>query len=801
MKYIFILALFVFPQLIYQAQVILVKDKTTNEPLELVTITSHSPKAITVSNAAGEAKVTLFKNSKKITFQLLGYSTVIKSYVEIKENNFTIDLTPKNISIDQVVVSATKWGQLKNEISSKVTVISPKEIEFQNPQTAADLLNISGEVFIQKSQQGGGSPMLRGFATNRILISVDGIRMNNAIFRSGNIQNVISLDPFTIENTEVLFGPGSIIYGSDAIGGSMNFYTKRPQFTLSNTPLIYGNAQYRLSSANSENTGHIDINLGWKKFAMITSVSYNSFGNLTMGSNGPEEYLRNEYVKSNNGIDQIIENKNPENQISTKYSQLNLMQKLRFSPNGNWYFDYGFHFSTTSDFDRYDRMIRYKNDLPKSAEWYYGPQKWILNNLTITNLSPNQFYDDLAIRLAYQYFEESRNDRDYQDTELRIREEQVDAYSLNVDLNKELNNTSRLIYGVEAVINTVNSIGINENIVTGIKENGPSRYPKSNWLSLAGYLVYQNNLRSDLHFQAGMRYNYYELNSDFDTTFYPFPFTTSNISDGAVNGSLGLVFTPEESWSIGLNLSTGFRSPNVDDIGKVFDSEPGSVVVPNPNLKAEFAYNSELNVAKIFDDFLKLDLTGYYTFLENAMVRRDFELNGLDSIYYNNELSQVQAIQNGASAYVWGVQAGFDLNIMDNLSLTSRISFQKGEEELDNADKSPLRHAAPMFGATHLMYKYINIKADLYLNYNGEISYDNLSEEERSKTYIYAIDNNGNPYSPSWYSLNLKLSYDYSKQLSLKFGIENITDERYRPYSSGIAAPGRNFILSTKVHF
>jgi iron complex outermembrane recepter protein len=801
MKYIFILALFIFPQSVYQAQVILVKDITTNEPLELVTITSHSPKAITVSNAAGEAKIALFKNSPKITFQLLGYSTIIISYDEIKENNFSVVLTPKNISIDQVVVSATKWGQSKNEISSKVTVISPKEIEFQNPQTAADLLNISGEVFIQKSQQGGGSPMLRGFATNRILISVDGIRMNNAIFRSGNIQNVISLDPFTIENTEVLFGPGSIIYGSDAIGGSMNFYTKRPQFTLSDAPLIYGNAQYRFSSANNENTGHIDLNLGWKKFAMITSVSYNSFCNLTMGSNGPDEYLRNEYVKSNNGSDQTIENKNPENQISTKYSQLNLMQKLRFSPNGNWYFDYGYNLSTTTDFDRYDRMIRYKKDSLKSAEWYYGPQKWILNNLTITNLSPNQFYDDLAIRLAYQHFEESRNDRDYQDTELRIREEQVDAYSLNIDLNKELNSTSRLIYGVEAVINTVNSIGINENIVTGIKEDGPSRYPKSNWLSLAGYLVYQNNLRSDLHFQAGFRYNYYELKSDYDTTFYPFPFTTSNISDGAVNGSLGLIFTPTESWSIGLNLSTGFRSPNVDDIGKVFDSEPGSVVVPNPNLKAEFAYNTEINVAKIFDDFLKLDLTGYYTFLENAMVRRDFELNGFDSIYYNNELSQVQAIQNGASAYVWGIQAGFDLNIMDNLSLTSRISFQIGEEELDNGENSPLRHAAPMFGTTHLVYKHINIKADLYLNYNGEISYNNLSEEERSKTYIYATDNNGNPYSPSWYSLNFKISYDYSKQLSLKFGIENITDERYRPYSSGIAAPGRNFILSTKVHF
>ncbi len=237
----------------------------------------------------------------------------------------------------------------------------------QNPQTAADLLNISGDVFVQKSQQGGGSPMIRGFATNRVLISVDGIRMNNAIFRSGNIQNVISLDPFSIENTEVVFGPGSIIYGSDAIGGSMNFYTIHPQFSISSSPKINGHAQYRFSSANNENTGHFDINLGFKNLASLTSVSYNSFGNLLMGSDGPNEYLRNEYVKTIDGNDFISANKNNKEQTPTKYSQLNLMQKIRFTPNEKWYFDYGFHYSETSDYDRYDRLTLYSNEFTKKC--------------------------------------------------------------------------------------------------------------------------------------------------------------------------------------------------------------------------------------------------------------------------------------------------------------------------------------------------------------------------------------------------------------------------------------------------
>ncbi len=133
--------------------------------------------------------------------------------------------------------------------------------------------------------------------------------------------------------------------------------------------------------------------------------------------------------------------------------------------------------------------------------------------------------------------------------------------------------------------------------------------------------------------------------------------------------------------------------------------------------------------------------------------------------------------------------------------MSSRINHQIGKEELDNGNTSSLRHVAPLFGNIHLIYKRENIKADLYLYYNGEISYANLAEEERSKIYQYAIDKNGNPYSPSWINLNLKLSYHMNKKITILAGIENITDQRYRPYSSGISAPGRNFIVSTKISF
>ncbi len=117
----------------------------------------------------------------------------------------------------------------RNEIAEKVAVISSKTISRSPLGTGADLLAMTPGVRIQKSQGGGGSPVLRGFEDNRVLLVVDGVRMNNAIYRSGHLQNAITIDPNTIERVEVVFGSSSVGYGSDALGGVIHYYTKSPQ--------------------------------------------------------------------------------------------------------------------------------------------------------------------------------------------------------------------------------------------------------------------------------------------------------------------------------------------------------------------------------------------------------------------------------------------------------------------------------------------------------------------------------------------------------------------------------------------
>ncbi|SDW32970.1 TonB-dependent receptor [Aequorivita viscosa] len=800
MQHRFLFCLFLICNFGIYAQTVTIIDEETNVPIELVTLTSGT-KLYTTTNSEGQADVSKFKDAEIIEIRSLGYKTIVKSFHELTTDSFLLLLKPSNLNLDEVVISASKWRRSSDDVPAKVISISPREVAIQNTQTAADLLAISGKVFIQKSQQGGGSPMIRGFSTSRLLYSVDGVRMNTAIFRSGNLQNVISLDPFAIENTEVVFGPGSVVYGSDAVGGVMSFQTLTPQFSLTDSPLIRGKANTRYSSANNEKTGHFDVNVGFKKWSFLTSISAWDYDNLRQGSHGLDDYIKDYYVQRQNNVDVVITQEDELLQIPTAYSQLNMMQKIRFQPNEKWDFQFGFHYSETSPYGRYDRHQRVKNGTARYAEWDYGPQIWMMNNLGIGYNESNFIFDQMNIRLAHQWFEESRIDRGFNQPDRNISEEEVSAYSINADFIKATSNRNTVFYGLEYVLNDVKSVGEITDITTGITEAGPARYPKSTWQSIAAYVTDEFKMTDRFTLSAGARYNQILLDSEFDTTFYPFPFTEAKLNNGALTGSLGCVYRPSGSWVFSTNLGTAFRAPNVDDVGKVFDSAPGQVVVPNPDLKPEYAYNVDLGVAKVFGDVVKIDITGYYTHLKNSMLRRDYQLNGQDSIMFQGEMSKVQAIQNSAVANIYGVQFGLELKLPKGFGFHTDFNFQKGEEELENGETSRMRHAAPFFGTSRLNYRKDKLSMEFNVVFNGKKDFEDMPDGEKSKKEIYALDENGNIYSPAWYTLNFKSLYKLSKTIDVSGGIENLTDQRYRPFASGISGAGRNFILALTAHF
>ncbi|MEE4198045.1 MAG: TonB-dependent receptor [Bacteroidales bacterium] len=781
------------------AQKLTVKDRESMKKIEDVAIFNESKGKSGLTDARGVVSLDAFDLTERIFFQHPSYQPVSYTKQEIKQMGFVVFLESEVYTMDEFVISAYRWEQNPKEIPNKITRIQKKEIVFNNPQTTADLLSQTSEVFVQKSQLGGGSPMIRGFATNSVLLVVDGVRMNNAIYREGNLQNVISLDANALESSEVIFGPGSVTYGSDALGGVMDFHTLKAKLSTDKKAQVTANAMTRYATANNEKTGHIDFNIGTPKWGFLSSITCSDYGDLEMGSRNHSEYQRPEYVERINGVDSVIQNSNPDLQVPTGYSQVNLMQKIRFRPSEKLDMNYAFHYSKLSDVPRYDRLIESSDGTLKNSEWFYGPQLWMMHALNVNYRKENALFDESKVTLAFQDYEESRHDRKFGKESLRQRTEQVKAYSFNLDFDKKLKRGNEIFYGTEVVYNSVKSSAHSKNIITGELSPESTRYPDgiNDYTTLAAYAGYKENLSEKWTIISGIRYNYSSIYSTLnDTTFFNFPYDHISVHNSALNGSAGLVYRPDKSWQVNLNLSTGFHAPNIDDIAKVFDSEPGSVVVPNENLEPEYAYNADLGIKKEFGHIAAFSITGFYTFLTNAMVRRDFTFNGQDSILYDGEMSNVLAIVNADKAFIYGLNASAEVQLPFQINLESVINYTYGEDQ----DGIPLRHVAPVFGSTRLNYEQKDLQISLYADYNGEIAYEDMAPSEQEKTHIYATDKNGNPYSPSWWTLNVKASYRFKEWGILNFGIENILDIRYRPYSSGIVAAGRNFILGLRVY-
>ena len=748
----------------------------------------------------GNVSLDKFSRSDTLTIKQYGFKEEKLPKSKLKN---TLILLYDNELLDEVVISASKFSQKFREVPKKVTQINRSMIEFTNPMTSADLLERGGYVYIQKSQLGGGSPMIRGLSTNRLVLSVDGVRLNNAIFRSGNIHNVISISPMNIENTEVIMGSASVLYGSDAIGGVMNFYTKKAKLSNDSNPNIQININSRYSSASNEKMYHIDFNYGLEKIAFLSSFSKSDFDDLTMGIHGPSDYLRPNYVTQNSvGDDVLVTNSKPRVQRNTGYSQTNFMQKVLYEPNEDLSIDIGIHFSKTGNIPRYDRLIRTnENEGLYYSEWYYGPQEWLLINSQLTFIpKETKFYDELKFGSSFQRFSESRNSRRFSDSFLKSREEELDIFSLNLDFFKKISENSNITYGLEMIENKVGSFAKSINISDLSETPISTRYPDNSSLNSLGlYVNYKTKIIEDVFFQSGVRYSSTVLKSDLsqNNSYYDFMYENTTLENGAFVGGIGLSWVRNiyNNWKF--NINTAFRSPNIDDLAKVFDSEPGSVVVPNPDLKPERSFGLEFGGYFRTKNNIELDFSSYVTYLYNSFIRDDFTLsNGVSEIIYDGELSQIQALQNSSKSFIYGIEFGINMFLNKNFRMKSQHNLIAGYELDDLPFGMPVRHIPPNYGNFHLIYNNGDFTIDTYLNYNSKISFNNLAESERAKPYMYALDENGNPYSPSWMTFNVRSKYSFSKMLNINFTVENITNKLYRPYSSGISAPGLNFIFS-----
>jgi hemoglobin/transferrin/lactoferrin receptor protein len=803
-----------FWSLFAASQQIRVLDAENSMPIKGAVIYTNDKQKNTSTDSKGYADLSVFSETDSVIIRQISYEAATAAVKDLIQTA-TVKLLPGNITTGEVVISANKWEQERRDISQYAILINKKQIELLNPQTTADLLQQSGSVFVQKSQGGGGSPMLRGFATNRVLLVVDGIRFNTSIFRAGNVQNVLRIDANTVENAEVIFGPGSLIYGSDAIGGVMDFHTLSPRVSHTGKVQVSGNVFGRFSSANIEKTGHADLNIGFKKVALLSSFTFSDYEDMRMGANGAfDSYLRNIYQKTftrfdslgkKQVIDTFFKNQNHLVQKGSAFYQWNFMQKIRFVPKQYHRITGAFHLSKTGNVPRYDRLSEVRaTGEPTFAEWYYGPEEWMMAQIEYLFARPNAAFNEMKMNVAYQQNKESRHDRRYRNRWLRRQFEKVDAVNVNIDWNKNFSNKYHLFYGAEAVLNINDSRAHRLDVFNDTTQPFASRYPNATWMSYAAYVSSRMEWNNKFVFNVGVRYNHFIIRSRFDTTLFKLPFDKANLNFGAATGNIGFSVLPTESWKLYLNFSSGFRAPNVDDIGKVFESAPGILVVPNKDLQAEYSLNGEAGIEKLFGKIAVVQVTGYYHYLLNALTLAPFRLNDADSLFFNGQNNALRAIQNASYAVVWGIQSAARFNFGSGFGASVTFNYQYGRENLKLSGKDSLvamRHVAPMFGTARITYGKGRWTIELYSDYAAAVTGKNFAALTLENPALFPTDESGNRYSPAWFTLNLKAACDVTRYLTLHAGIENMTDNRYRTYASGIAAAGINFMLAMRARF
>ncbi len=779
-------------------QQIKVVNIETKKGIENVFVYNISKTLSAISDTNGMVNITIFSKKDTLIFTHQTYKTFTIPKLNVAN---VISLKEKQINLNPVEITAAQSRDKALEVISKIDKIDARTVLLNNPQTSADLLALSGGVYIQKSQMGGGSPVIRGFEANRVLLVVDGVRLNNAIYRSGHLQNVITIDNAILEKTDVIYGANSVIYGSDAIGGVVDFHTKTPQFREKNDSINNNSVSnyFRYSTANQEKTAHLDFNLGGKKLASLTSVTFSNYGDLTMGKQQNSSYpnfgIEKYYTKRINNKDTMLRKDDFYKQIGTAYSQTDVLQKLSYKLSKKITLNLNTQYSTTSNIPRYDRLTDYKNDKLKWIEWSYGPQNRLLTSLSTRIKADNKWFNRVDLLASYQKIEEERITRRFGNNNRITRNEAVNVYGFNANFIKLKHNESEWFYGAELTHNTVASSAFSENIVTSAKSSASTRYPDngSTLSNVAAYVSYKNNFSEHLTFDVGARYNYSFLKLAFaDTSFVKLPFKTTTINNGALTGSAGMLYHPSEKWKIRMAVSTAFRNPNVDDAGKVF-AKRDYVMVPNKNLIPEYAYNGEIGITRSFyGDNIKLNVLGFYTILKNAIVRDYFKFNDLDSMRYEGEMLKIQANVNTSEAIVYGASVNIYGKITDEFSFKSSFNYTVGKNTVDNV---PMAHIPPLYGRTDFIIDSAPFIITFYAEYQAWkwlADYSPYGEDNADKATV-----NG---TPAWQTFNMSVAIKIRKSFMLQAALENMLDTNYRPFSSSVSAAGRNFIITFRAN-
>ncbi|RXK48250.1 TonB-dependent receptor plug domain-containing protein [Aquirufa rosea] len=635
-------------------------------------------------------------------------------------------------TLQNIVVSASRNNQVALKVPYSTQVWTDSTLKQKKARSTPELMMNMPGIFLQKTNHGGGSLFVRGLTGNQTLLMLDGIRFNNSTFRYGPNQYLNTIDPYMLEKVESVMGSGAVQYGSDALTGVVHLYSQKPQFSLNPTWQI--GLQKRWGSNDMENTYQGKVQYSQKNWGLLVAGSSKKFGDLIrgnqLGAQSPSGY-----------------------QEST--SQL----KFRHQIGQNFEWELGYQGINQQHVPVYHKIVLENFAIHEMEKQQYERVHW--RGIASTNKS---WAKKITGTWAFQTSLENRRAQKNGSSTLRIESDQVNTQSASVEISSQWTKHWSSTSGFEMYNDWVGSsrtdIQQNTQKITALRGLYPdqSKYAQSSLFSLHHIQI------PNYQIELGLRWHQVKATLP-DTTL-----GLSIVSNQALVYTAGISRFISSNSTVYISSSSGFRSPNLDDLGSLgivdFRYEK-----PAYQLKPEYSLNVELGY-KFENGRFREQISLFRTSLSNLITR-----------VKTSEIIQgypVYEKRNVEESYLTGGEWSGLYRINTRSALQGQLSYVFGQNVTQN---EPMRRIPPLHGSVQYFLQIGRFTTQI--EHVFALSQDRLSAGDKS-------DNRMNPSGTAgWGVLNVQTTYA-RKYWQISLQLQNLGDVDYRMHGSGINGVGRS---------
>lgn len=740
------------PSMLGQTLQGVVLDKISEYPLLGVEVSLEDRPSASISNQKGEFQLNdLPEGWVRLVVERHGYDRkVVEANMVVGDTTIIkVNLVPAMSTINRgVVISAHRYPREAVRTASAITNLDRQTFRQYNPRTLADALVGSPGTWIEESNPASQALYLRGLTGNRTLLMVDGIRINTGTIGAAPNPYLSTIDPFSVEQVEVVRGSGSVQFGSDAMGGVTQVFTRTPGFSGQGIQ-AHGSGTMRFMARGMESTGRGDFQISSPVFAIHGGISVRSFGERFAGDEANTPLIGSDYKERAGDFKARIK-LSPKQELTLAYQFMRQTEVKDFA---------------ALQFEGFEQ-----NQLQ--------PRQRELSYIRYSAFTDKDWFEEIRATVSFQSFQENRISIPEGFQYEYIGKDRVNTYGANVEIHSQPGLYWNIVSGVEYYQDQVSSSLSRRTLGMQASEELMGRLPDGGMMNQMG--VYSLNTVDLLKLRLGFgaRANWFNLQSDD-----PF-FGNQSQQSQHVLGNLSAQYPLSQNYFLTSSIQTGFRAPNLYDfsgLGATHDT----FIIPGDSLRAERSISSQIGIKAKTEHFTG-SLVLYRTQLKDLLELIGSTYQGQSSY----EGMDVYQLMNSGRALIQGIEAELEVPVNRSFAFYGNVIYSRGQHLTRDEAFSRI---PPLNSRMGLHYRS-QFGFWSRLEWHHAEAQATLSEADVLDPVIPLGG------SPSWNVVNLFLGYDFQWGYAT-VGLRNALNSAYRLHGSAVPGTGRAVLLSLQLGF